>query len=920
VVSGSTTVHGAKPDVASVGGGDLASRRAHWVTRDLLVWDTGMPLAGESFALYAAPGDDDLDSLTLEGGAVLGGEAFDLTRDEAGIPDDVLARFPHLAGRTALRLSPDAAGIVPELLRGQLAVARLVDGQVVDATGVQVPGVLDDVYADAARERPLGVTWDGGVPTVSVWAPTARDVHLVRFADGTSDALERQQMARDDASGVWSVRGEASWAYQYYLFEVEVFAPSAGTVVTNLVTDPYSVSLARNSTRSQFVDLTDPLLAPAGWSGVVKPAVDDPVDMVVYELHVRDFSAADPTVPEELRGTYLAFTLDDSYGVQHLRSLADAGLTHLHLLPTFDIATIDEDASTWVTAEPDVTLPSSGTQAQAAVEATRDHDAFNWGYDPYHYGVPEGSYATDPDGPARIVEYREMVMALWDMGLRVVADVVFNHTNAAGQAERSVLDRIVPGYYHRLDDAGNVSTSTCCQNTATEHAMMERLMVDMVALWAEQYKIDAFRFDLMGHHMVPNMQAVRAKLDTLTPEANGVDGAGIYLYGEGWDFGEVAQGARGPNATQANLAGSGIGTFDDRLRDAVRGGGPFDGPDAIRATQGFASGRYVLPNDVTAGNDPDTERQAMLHAMDLLRVGLAGTLADVTFVGASGELVRGSDVDYNGAPAGYGKVPQDHIVYVSKHDNQTLWDILQYKLPTDLPTADRVRLQNLALSTAAFAQGVPFFQAGSDLLRSKSFDRNSYDSGDWFNAIDWTGGVDGRGTGMGRGLPLAADNRDMWPLIRPMLENALLYPTPDQVAFASDVFQEWLRIRRDEPLLRLRTTEDVLARAVFHADGADAVPGVVVLQLRDDVPDLPDLDEDSEGLLIVFNATPRRVTLPVEAVAGRPWLVHEVQAGGADAATVKGAFVTTVGGRVSVPAFTTAVFEAVEPEVRALPW
>src|SRR5690606_306287 len=187
--------------------------------------------------------------------------------------------------------------------------------------------------------------------------------------------------------------------------------------------------------------------------------------------------------------------------------------------------------------------------------------------------------------------------------------------------------------------------------------MMERLMVDSVRLWAEHYKVDAFRFDLMGHHMVENMEAVRAGLDALTIEENGVEGSGIYVYGEGWDFGEVALDARGPNATQVNMAGTGIGTFNDRLRDAVRGGGPFDGPGAIVGNQGFASGRFVLPNETTAGYDRDAERLGMLQAADQVRVGLAGNLAAFTFIGAAGEMVRGDQVEYNGAPAGYGAVP-----------------------------------------------------------------------------------------------------------------------------------------------------------------------------------------------------------------------------------------------------------------------
>ncbi|HET8986839.1 MAG TPA: pullulanase-type alpha-1,6-glucosidase, partial [Trueperaceae bacterium] len=745
------------------------------------------------------------------------------------VPAEVLAKFPHLAGLTALRLPAESFDMVPGMLRAQIAVSRSSAGSVVDATGVQAPGVIDDLYAAAALTAPVGVTWSGTVPTVGVWAPTARRVSLQRFTDSTSPAIETLAMERDAASGVWSVTGSPEWNGQYYLFEVEAYAPSAGQVVTNLVTDPYSVSLSMNSTRSQVVDLNDPALAPPGWNALVKPAVADPVDIVVYELHVRDFSAADPTVPEELVGTYRAFTLPDTNGVNHLRSLAEAGLTHLHLLPTFDIATIDEDRSTWLEPTMDFELPNTGPGPQEAVAAVRDQDAFNWGYDPYHYNVPEGSYAAEPDGTARIVEYRQMVMALWDLGLRVVVDVVYNHTNAAGQAQRSVLDRIVPGYYHRLDEAGNVTTSTCCANTATEHAMMERLMVDSVRLWAEQYKVDAFRFDLMGHHMVENMAAVRAGLDALTIEANGVDGAGIYVYGEGWDFGEVAQNGRGANATQANMAGTGIGTFNDRLRDAVRGGGPFDGAGAIVGNQGFASGRYVLPNATTAGYDRESERFGMLHAADQVRVGLAGNLAAFTFVDAGGNLVSGADVDYNGQSAGYGAVPQDHIVYVSKHDNQTLWDILAYKLPSDLPTADRVRLQNLALSTVAFAQGVPFFHAGSDLLRSKSLDRNSYDAGDWFNAIDWPGGAAteggaagaGRGNGLGRGLPLAGDNQELWSLMRPMLANPLLQPTPDDVAFSAAVFREWLTIRRDEPLLRLRTAQEIEERLSFFNTGPD---------------------------------------------------------------------------------------------------
>jgi pullulanase len=199
-------------------------------------------------------------------------------------------------------------------------------------------------------------------------------------------------------------------------------------------------------------------------------------------------------------------------------------------------------------------FPPDSDQQQALIGALRDQDPFNWGYDPFHFTVPEGSYSTDPDGPARIIEFRQMVQALNQTGLRVVMDVVYNHTHAAGQDEKSVLDRVVPGYYHRLNERGAVETSTCCANTASEHQMMEKLMIDSLVTWAVEYKVDAFRFDLMGHHMVDNMLNVRAALDALTLEEHGVDGKSIYLYGEGWNFGEVADNARGVNATQFNMA------------------------------------------------------------------------------------------------------------------------------------------------------------------------------------------------------------------------------------------------------------------------------------------------------------------------------------------------------------------------------
>ena len=483
---------------------DIDTPRAHWLERGLLAWDLPAEASGWTFRLHAAA----TGGLTVDEEAILGGVSYPLTLDPDGLPQDEREQWPHLAAYDALRLSRHDARDVEDLLTGQLAIAAYDDlGRLVDATGVQIPGVLDDVYDDA-YDRDLGVTWHGHTPELAVWAPTAKDVDLlVRGSGATTDA--RVEMRRDD-DGVWSVTGRRDWNGASYLFEVDVYVPAEGAVVTNTVTDPYSLALTTDSARSVIVDLDDPSLRPAGWSSLHKPNLAQPEDSTIYELHVRDFSIGDETVPAAHRGGYLAFTDTASDGMQHLRTLAASGLNTVHLLPVFDIATIPERRADQATPACDLESfgPSSEAQ-QACVTAVAANDGFNWGYDPWHYTTPEGSYATNPEGPGRTLEFRRMVAALNRSGLRVVMDVVYNHTTASGQDPKSVLDRIVPGYYQRLSATGAVENSTCCANTASEHRMMEKLMVDSVVTWAREYKVDGFRFDLMGHHSLANMLAVR---------------------------------------------------------------------------------------------------------------------------------------------------------------------------------------------------------------------------------------------------------------------------------------------------------------------------------------------------------------------------------------------------------------------------
>lgn len=874
--------------------GDITLFKAHWVSRDTIAWTVGGDATSIYRLYYAADGALDFSVDT----GVTGGEAIDLVYDENGLSEEILAKFPHLAGATALHLPEDMLEQVPDLLKGDLvAYAESAEGELLGATRLQIPGVIDDLYTYGGT---LGVTFSDGVPSLSVWAPTARTVrlHLFDDADPASEATIID-MAHDAVTGVWSVTGEADWAWKFYVYEVTVFVPREAEVLTNLVTDPYAVSLSLNSQRSQIVDFNDPALTPEGWDSYTKPTLERPEDVVVYELHVRDFSVNDMSVPEEYRGTFMAFTLNDSNGMTHLRNLARAGLTHLHLLPFFDIATIDENKSNWEspTFEELSAFAADSDEQQALLNPVRDLDGFNWGYDPYHYNVPEGSYSTDPNGPQRIIEARQMVMSLNQNGLRVVMDVVYNHTNSAGQAERSVLDRIVPGYYHRLDANGNVTTSTCCQNTATEHNMMRKLMVDSVVMWATAYKIDGFRFDLMGHHMLTDMVEVRDALDALTVEANGVDGSSIYVYGEGWNFGEVQDNARGINATQLNIGGTGIGAFNDRLRDAVRGGNPFGGWQ----NQGFATGLYYDPNGITEGTEAEQLERLLLFA-DQIRVGLAGNLRDYTFMNAAGEMVTGADVSYNGSPTGYTLDPQENIVYISAHDNEAWFDALQYKVPTETSLEDRVRVANMGMSIVLLSQGVPFFQAGDDMLRSKSFDRNSYNSGDWFNRLDFTY----ESNNFGVGLPPSGDNQSNYPIMLPLLQQEGITPTRENIVNAVNHFQEMLRIRKSSALFRLETAEDIQARVAFHNTGPDQLPGVIVMSLADD-GELANLDPNLSMIVVVFNATDEPITFTEDALAGTPFVLHFFQQFSQDVVVRDSAYDSATG-TFSVPARTTAVF------------
>ncbi|GAA1277011.1 hypothetical protein GCM10009677_33660 [Sphaerisporangium rubeum] len=869
---------------------DLSKARAHWIDRNTVAWDV-KPSASSAYALAFSPKGD----IAYAGGDLTGDIHLVRLTPGAGLSDAQKAKWPHLAAYSTFTVDSRDADLVRTALRGQVvALERSAAGVLLTATGVQIPGVLDDLYA-AATGAALGPVWSSGTPRVSVWAPTAAKVELALYRDPRGGPRTVHEMRRDDATGVWSVRGAASWRDRYYAFLVTVYAPAARGVVVNEVTDPYSVSLAADSARSQLADLSDRALRPAGWASLRKPPAVPQGRASVYELHVRDFSASDATVPAARRGTYAAFT-GDSAGMKELKALAADGLTHVHLLPAFDIGSVPERRAD--RTEPDCDLaamPADSEQQQACVARTAAKDSFNWGYDPVHYTVPEGSYASDPDGTRRIGEFREMVAGLNGAGLRVVMDVVYNHTYAAGQDPKSVLDRVVPGYYHRLLEDGTLATSTCCANTAPEHAMMGKLVVDSVVTWAKEHKVDGFRFDLMGHHPKANMVAVRAALDKLTLAKDGVDGKAIVLYGEGWNFGEVADGARFPQATQANMAGTGIGTFNDRLRDAVRGGGPFDADPRV---QGFGSGLAGTPNGSPANGDAAQQATRLRHYEDLIKVGLAGNLKDYRFTGSSGQEVTGAQVDYNGSPAGYTAAPGEAVTYVDAHDNETLFDALAYKLPPSTPMAERVRMQSLSLAASVLSQGTAFWHAGSERLRSKSLDRNSYDSGDWFNRLLWDCAA---GNGFGGGLPPAGDNASKWPYARPLLADPALRPDCAAIGAARAQSGDLLRVRASSPAFGgLGSLAEVQRRLTFPVQSGD--PGLIAMHL-----DTAGVDPRWKSITVVFNATPGERTASVPALRGATAALHPAQAAGRDPVVKRSAFDAATGA-ITVPARTVAVF------------
>lgn len=509
--------------------------------------------------------------------------------------------------------------------------------------------------------KDLGLTFSEDEAALRVWAPTAEALNCHVYGSDLGADLEATLNFEKSESGTWLLKISSEWSGKYYTVQAKI----DGKWMLE-VADPYVKAVGRNGKRGQLINHS--LIGDSAWFNYQRPEHKSFRDIVLYEVHIRDFSI-DSSSGIANKGKYLGMvergTKSEggiSTGLDHLVEL---GITHLHLLPCFDYYSIDE---------------------------TRlDEAQYNWGYDPLNYNVPEGSYATNPeDGAVRISEFRQMVRGLHEAGIQVIMDVVYNHT---GPTLEHPFNQLVPGYYYRQDSLGNFSNASGCGNeVASERPMVRKFIIESLEYWAKEYHIEGFRFDLMGIHDIKTMNEIRKAMNAISP--------GIFLYGEGWTASDSPL-ASEKLALKANTKQlDRIAAFSDDFRDGVKGS-VFE-----HKQPGFISGSLDLKESV--------------------KFGLVGNIAHPQ---VKMEAVNYSDVAWADSP-------EKSINYVSCHDNHTLFDRFRLSVP-NANIEELKRLQLLSLSAVLLGQGVPFLHSGSEFLRSKQGEENSYKSSDAINRINW---------------------------------------------------------------------------------------------------------------------------------------------------------------------------------------
>ncbi|MEL6657197.1 MAG: type I pullulanase [Bacteroidota bacterium] len=507
----------------------------------------------------------------------------------------------------------------------------------------------------------LGLTFSLSQSTFKVWAPAAEALQMHLYEKGIGgDPLQTIALDRGE-QGVWETTVQGNIEGRYYAFQ----AKYNGTWNAE-VTDPYVKAVGVNGLRGQVVDMNR--TNPKAWDDDTRPALNNFNEVIIYELHVRDMTihaSSGSGYPGEYYGLLESGTKSpegEATGLDHLKEL---GITHVHLIPVFDHRSIDE--------------------------TKLDVPQYNWGYDPLNYNVPEGSFSSDPyDGQMRISEFKQMMKTFHDNGIRVILDVVYNHT---GQTQESIFNQLVPGYYYRQRGDGTFSDASACGNeTASERAMFRKYMVESMRYWAEEYHMDGFRVDLMGIHDIETMNAVAEDLHSIDPT--------IFIYGEGWKAGDspVADDQLALKANTPQLKG--VAAFSDDIRDGIKG------HVFTHDATGFISGNKDLKESVKFGIVAATQHP---------------------------------QVDYgniNYSDAAWAPKPDQCMTYMSCHDNHTLWDRLNISRPGASDT-ERILMHKLAGTMVLTSQGVSFLHAGVDMLRTKDGVENSFNSPDAINQIDW---------------------------------------------------------------------------------------------------------------------------------------------------------------------------------------
>ena len=515
----------------------------------------------------------------------------------------------------------------------------------------------------------LGAVWSEDSTTFKVWAPKAATVKLNLYEHGSDEegdggSIATKTMELDKKTGVWSIKVSGNLAGKYYTYSVK-----NGDTVTE-TGDVYAKACGVNGKRSMVVNLNS--TNPDGWENDVHVTVSNPTEASVWEVSVADFSSSESSgVSKSNRGKFLAFTEEGTTvnGIQGgiptcVDYLKKLGVKYVQIMPFCDFGSVDE---------------SKDIMSQ-----------YNWGYDPVNYNCPEGSYSTNPyDGNVRIKECKQMIQALHNAGIGVIMDVVYNHTYSTD----SVFQNTVPNYYYRMNEDGTFSNGSGCSNdTASEHKMFRKYMIDSVTYWAKEYHIDGFRFDLMGVHDIETMNEIRKAVNKVDPT--------ICIYGEGWAA-DTPQYPADSLAMKGNVSHMpGIAVFSDELRDGLCG------PVWKKEKGAFLAGV------------PGAEMS--------VKFGIVGAIEH--------PQVRCDSVNYSQKP--WAEQPTQMISYVSCHDGLCLVDRLKASMPGATPE-QQVRLDKLAQTVVFTSQGIPFIYAGEEVMRDKQGVDNSYKSPDAVNAIDW---------------------------------------------------------------------------------------------------------------------------------------------------------------------------------------